>query len=889
MIQFSGIANSPIYCYSWASAPRRCYSGVHSFRRYYSGTQTPRGSCSGAQSSRRCYFWAQTSRRCYSGARYSGDQTSGRCHSGAHTPIGCYSGAPLLLLVTLLTVCGAASGQLRYSIPEEIRKGSFVGNVALDLGMDIKELSEGGARIVSRGRKQYFVLNLNHGHLYVNERIDRETICGHVDLCLLNIEIISNKLMKAYAVQVEIQDINDNAPTFVASQMSLHVIENTSPGARFALPDAQDADIGLNALQNYQLRDSEPFSLEVKIGDDGLKYAHLILDKSLDREEQDVHLLFLTATDGGDPVRSGTMQIRVIVDDVNDNAPVFDQSVYKVSVVENVSRGAVVTTVKATDIDQGSHSEIIYSFNKIKDTALEKFKLDSNTGDISVTGSLDFEELEFYEFEVQASDGSLSSRCRVLIDIINVNDNSPEILISSLLKQISENSPKGTIIALMEVYDRDSGVTGEVSCSLPPHLPFQLKKSIGSYYSLLTVDVLDREQVSLYNITITATDSGTPAMVKSETIALEITDENDNIPVFNQMTYRTYIIENIPQGTSIFTAQATDLDSDKNAKISYSILDGHIGDIPLSSYIAINSESGVIYALKSFDFEEFREFQIQVKAKDGGSPSLTSNATVIFFIQDQNDNIPEILYPSTPTDGSSGMEMTPRSSEPGYLITKVIAVDADSGQNAWLSFQLLRSTDQGLFTVGLHTGEIRTARPITEKDAIKQFLVVLVKDNGQTFLSSSVTVTIVLSDSLPEMLHDISNPSAPADMESNITLYLVIAVAVVSFLFLFLITVLLAIRIHRWREAQLCVSSGDNFNALPASQFVGIDGVRAFLQTYSHDVCLTTDSGKSQFIVDNSCQPNTLSVNHKCEKQGSVPIEDFLNIGQEEQLFIQVC
>ncbi|XP_069510258.1 protocadherin gamma-A6-like isoform X20 [Ambystoma mexicanum] len=803
------------------------------------------------------------------------------------TPRGCDPRAPLLLVAAMLTVWGAASGQLRYSIPEEMKKGSFVGNVALDVGMDPQELSEGGARIVSRGRRQYFTFNANTGRLYTSERIDRETICGQTLTCLIGVEIISESIIKVYALELQINDINDNSPTFITDEIVLPINENTAPGARFALPEAHDADVGENSLQSYQLSANKHFTLGVKQRTDGTKSAELVLEKSLDREEQEVHSLILTATDGGDPVRSGTVRVQINVLDFNDNAPVFNQSIYKIRVNENSPMGSVIGTIRATDIDQGTNSQVTYSFNKLKENILQKFKLDSQTGEIFVIENLDFEESQLYEFEVLGSDGSLSSLCKVVIEVINVNDNRPEILMSAVVKHISESSPLGTVIAFLEVFDRDEGEHGKVTCSIASQLPFQLRNSLGSYYSLVTDGILDRETVSQYNITITATDRGTPPLSKNETIILQITDENDNPPVFGKLLYSAHIKENIPQGTSIFTAKATDLDWGKNARISYSIVDGHIGDVPLSSYISINSESGVIYALQSFDFEKFRDFQIQVKAQDGGSPALASNVTVTFFILDQNDNTPEILYPSAATDGSSGVEMAPRSSEPGYLITKVVAVDGDSGQNAWLFYQLLRATDQGLFTVGLHTGEIRTGRPIMEKDAIKHYLVVSVRDNGQPSLSSSVTVTIVMADSMPEMLHDVSNPSAPTDMESDLTLYLVIAVAVVSFLFLFLIILLVAIRLHHWRESQLSESSGVNFHSLPASQFLGVDGVRAFLQTYSHDACLTTYSGTSNFKFPISSHSDTITENNISEKQRPLLIEDFLGPGKEDQLFTQ--
>ncbi|XP_069510236.1 protocadherin gamma-A6-like [Ambystoma mexicanum] len=805
------------------------------------------------------------------------------------TPRGCGPRAPLPLVAAMLTVWGTASGQLRYSIPEEMKKGSFVGNVALDLGMDPQKLSEGGACIVSRGRKQHFNLNENTGRLYTSERIDREDLCAEIISCLLDLEIIVQRTMKVYSVAIEIQDINDNSPTFLNDQIVLQFIEMKAPGARFALPEAHDLDVGGNSIQGYVLSPNKHFTLEVKTGADGVKYPELVLEQSLDREEQDTHQLTLTAVDGGDPARSGTAQIRINVLDANDNAPVFNQSVYKISILENVPKGTVVTTITATDKDQGVHSELTYSFNKITDKGLHKLSVDSKSGEVSLINSLDFEEMEHYEFEVQATDGESSARCKVLVEVINLNDNGPEILISSLLNQVMENSPRGTAVALLEVYDRDTGEYGEVTCSIPHHLPFHLEKSYGSYYSLVTDGSLDREQVSEYNITITASDKGNPPLSKSKTIHLQISDENDNPPLFDQLSYTAYVMENTPAGASIFRAKATDRDWGQNGKITYSIAGGLIDDQPLTSYVSINSESGIIYALQSFDFEEFREFQIQIKAKDGGSPTLSSNVTVVFVIVDQNDNTPEILYPSAPTDGSSGVEMAPRSSEPGYLITKVVAVDGDSGQNAWLSYQLLRATEQGLFTVGLHTGEIRTARLIVEKDAMKQMLVVLVKDNGQPPLSSSVTVTIVLADNLPEVIADLDPlPSPTVDTDSDITLYLVIAVSVVSFMFLFFVILLLALRLREWREDQLLKSSVGNFNALHSSEFVGLDGVRAFLQTYAPNVCLTNDSRNSQIVFPDSHYSHTLMDNRITQNEGSVPVEDLLTGVLEGQPIVQV-
>ncbi|XP_066480610.1 protocadherin gamma-A6-like [Tiliqua scincoides] len=766
-----------------------------------------------------------------------------------------------LQCLILVVVWKVVSGQIHYSIPEEMQKGSFVGNIAKDLGVDGKHVSERGLRLVPRtGMIQYFAFNFNSGHLQTTERIDREEICERAERCIISFQVIIESKLEIYRVEVEITDINDNTPKFSLGKKKLKISESSAPGSRFSLPKAQDPDLGMNSIQSYQLRGSNHFSLDVQTGENGARHAELVLEKSLDREEQSVYDLILTATDGGDPVRSGTAEIQVIVLDANDNAPVFTQPVYKVSVKENVPKGSTVITVEATDLDEGLNGEIKYSFEKITEKNSKLFILNSTTGTITLIGNLDYEESSVYEFEVKAEDGGgLNDLTKVIVSIIDLNDNAPELAISFFINTIHENSPTGTVIALLNAQDKDSRINGELTCSIPNKLPFQLKKSTDNFYSLVTHNDLDREQVAAYNITITATDHGTPPLSASTLLSLHILDTNDNPPVFAESVYSFYIPENNPRGASIFSLEAKDPDWAENSRLSYSIIEGQVRNSLLSSYVSINSETGVVYALSPFDYEEFQEIRFQVKAQDRGSPPLSSNVSVTLFILDQNDNAPVILYPSPPSDGSTGVELAPHSSDPGYLVTKVVAVDADSGQNGWLSYQLIKATEPGLFTVGLHTGEIRTTRFFLEKDVLKQSLVILVKDNGQPPLSVSVTVTVVLADSIPDILTDLSSIAVSVDPQSDLTFYLVIAVAFVSCLFFAFLLVLLALRLRKWRNSQLCDSGSVNFHGVPASQFVGIDGVRAFLRSYCQEVSLTSGSRKSQILFPVGSCTNTLT------------------------------
>ncbi|XP_053522445.1 protocadherin gamma-A4-like [Artibeus jamaicensis] len=715
-----------------------------------------------------------------------------------------------LLLGTLWEI---RAEQIRYSVPEELEKGSFVGNIAKDLGLEPRELEERGVRIVSRGRTPLFALNRRSGILVTAGRIDREELCDRSPKCVVSLEIL--------------------------------------------LED-----------KGYQLSSNAHFSLDVQNGADGIKYPELVLERALDREEEAVHHLVLTAFDGGDLVHSGTTRIRITLVDTNDNAPLFTQPEYHVSVPENVPVGFRIVTVKATDSDEGANGEVTYSFRKVRDKISQLFQLNSVTGDITILGDLDYEDSGFYDIDIEAHDGpGLRARSKVLVTVLDVNDNAPEVMVTSLTSSIQETSSPGTVIALFNVHDSDSGENGLVTCSIPNNLPFTLEKTYGNYYRLLTHRMLDREEVSEYNITVTATDHGTPQLSTQTHISLQLIDINDNPPAFSHASYSAYVPENNPRGASILSMTAQDPDSIENARVTYSLAEGMLQGEPLSSYVSINSDTGVLYALCSFDYEQVRDLQLVVTASDSGDPPLSSNVSLSLFVLDQNDNAPEILYPTLPTDGSTGVELAPRSAEPGYLVTKVVAVDRDSGQNAWLSYRLLKASEPGLFVVGLHTGEVHTARALLDRDALKQSLVVAVQDHGQPPLSATVTLTVAVADSIPDVLEELSNlePSANPD-DSSLTLYLVVAVTVVSCVFLAFVIVLLALRLRRWHKSSLLQASGGGLAGVPASHFVGVDGVRAFLQTYSHEVSLTADSRKSHLIFPQPNYADTLISQDSCEK-----------------------
>ncbi|NWR61143.1 PCDC2 protein, partial [Bucorvus abyssinicus] len=781
-----------------------------------------------------------------------------------------------------------ANGQVVYSIAEETERGASVGNIAKDLRIEAATLSARKFRMITGSSKQYFNINATTGALSVNEPIDREQLCELKSACLLNYELVLENPLELYRMEFKVLDINDNSPSFPLSEYHINVPEFLSPGARFTLPNAQDLDegtnsdpdVGTNSVQSYQLSPNRHFALDLKGFQSGSKLLELVLQQPLDREQSALQQLVLTAVDGGDPPKSGTAQISVRVMDTNDNPPTFDRSIYTVSLLENAPPGTLVVRLNASDPDEGSNGDVIYSFGSYTPQKVRQlFSVDPHSGEVRVNGTLDYEEASFYEIYVQATDQgpvSMAGHCKVLVNIVDANDNVPEVVLTSLYSPVPEDARAGTVVALMSVTDQDSGLNKQVSLRIPPGLPFTLN-SFKNSYTLITQGKLDHEKAAAYNITVTATDSGSPPLSSQKVIRVEISDINDNPPGFEEPVYSVYIPENNPIGALLCTIKATDPDAAENAYVSYSLLDGEIEGLPVSSYVSMKSDSGNMYAVRSFDYETLREFQVVVQAQDAGIPPLSSTVTVYIYVVDENDHAPQILYP-TSTNSSAALEMIPRTAYAGYLVTKIIAIDGDSGQNAWLFFHLVQTSDPGLFSIELHTGEIRTTRKLGEDSTSTFNLTVEVRDNGEPPMSSSVAITIAVVDRVSKIIPDRRRHIRSPSNYSEITLYLIIALSAISFVFLFTIIGLVVIKCYRYslygdsccagfcgvRErcpAELYKQANNNIDArLPHGlkvqpHFIEVRGNGSLTKTYCYKACLTAGSGSDTFMFYNTCGP----------------------------------
>ncbi|XP_063304010.1 protocadherin gamma-C5-like isoform X13 [Pelobates fuscus] len=711
-----------------------------------------------------------------------------------------------VVCICFLCSWGWVCGQLRYSILEESEPGTLIGNIAQDLGIKKADILPRRLNLVFGEKNKYLNLNKGSGALSVNERIDRESLCESILNCILHLKAATENPLELYNLEIEILDINDNSPTFLITDSIFEITELvTIPGVRFPLEIAQDLDVGVNDIKQYTLNPNPYFSLSVKNRKDGTLIPQLILEKILDREEKREHKLVLTAIDGGEPVRSGSCQITIKVLDINDNAPVFDQSIYKISLKENIPLKTIILSLNATDLDEGPNADVEYYFDgHTSDSARKLFDLDTKTGKIYNTGIVDFEDNFFYELSVRAADkGSpkLEGSCLIQVEIEDVNDNSPEITFSSIITEIAENAPLGTVVGFVSVTDKDSGRNGEVHVNVSPNLPFKIKP-FQNHFSLVTDGYLDRETLSQYIIELVASDLGTPALHTHTSILLHVSDINDNSPIFSQSMYNVFVKENNDPGTFLTTVSAYDIDEGINAELIYSIVESSIEGSSVSSYIYINPSNGNIYAQRSFDYEQIQVFQIIVKVADSGSLKLFSNASIGIFILDANDNYPHVINQDISGDVVF-QEKIPKSATAGYLATKISAVDKDSGHNAWLQFSLLEPANSSLFQISLFTGEVRTVRNFHETDNPEQQLVILISDHGDPPLSSTVTVLLNIADNAFIENHKTQDSPLSSKPPSDLTLYLIVSLVAISLVSILTFIILLV----------KCLRKEDSYNS----------------------------------------------------------------------------
>ncbi|XP_044051556.1 protocadherin-17 isoform X2 [Siniperca chuatsi] len=679
---------------------------------------------------------------------------------------------------------------LNYSVPEEQGPGTVIGNIAKDARLGLEQTGQAGQgkkanfRVLENSAPHLIDVDPQSGLLYTKQRIDRETLCKRNPKCQLSMEVFAND-KEICMIKIDIQDINDNSPTFPSDQIDIDISENAVPGTRFPLTSAHDPDAGENGLKTYQITrdDYNLFSLEVKSRGDGTKFPELVIQRPLDREERSHHTLILSATDGGEYPRSGTMQINVKVIDSNDNSPVFDQPSYVVEIPENSPPGKVLIDLNATDPDEGNNGQVVYSFSGYAPERIrELFSIDSRTGVIKIQGEIDYEESPVIEIDVQAKDlgpNPIPGHCKVTVKVLDRNDNWPSIgFVSVRQGAISEAAPSGTVIALVRVTDKDSGRNGQLQCRVLGNVPFKLEENYDNFYTVVTDRPLDREVQDEYNVTIVAKDNGIPPLNSTKSFTVKILDENDNVPRFTKSVYLLQIPENNIPGEYLGSVLAHDPDLGQNGTVYYSIINSNVSGGDVNTYVNVNAANGAIYAVRSFNYEQIKYFDFKVLAKDAGSPHLESNATVRISVLDVNDNIPVIVLPLLLNDTAE--IHVPRNVGVGYIITTVRAVDNDYGESGRLTYEISDGNEEHLFEIDPVTGEVRTAHPFWDDVSPIVELIIRVSDHGKPTLTAAARLIIKASDGRPPD----GLPHTKDNQNWDMSLPLIVTLSIISIMLL---------------------------------------------------------------------------------------------------------
>lgn len=669
-----------------------------------------------------------------------------------------------LHLFLFASLAQSEGNTVRYQTKEEDAPGTVIGNLAKDMSLSLSHSSKTNFRMMKQFNDSFIRVRESDGELIVGERIDRERICRHTPQCLITFDVVnfSKDRYKLIHVEVEIKDINDNSPEFPSKESIVEISENAAVGSRIPLDPAVDADVGSNYIQSYQISVNSHFTIDVLLRADGVKYAELVLMKELDRETQSSYNVELVATDGGNPYRSGSTKIIVKVTDFNDNSPVFDQNSFSVSLPEDAPVGTIILDLNAVDADEGLNGEVVYGFGKqVSHEIRELFQVDNKLGRLTLRSPVDFEDKSTYELDVQATDlgpNPTPSVCKIIIHVTDVNDNAPEISITPMtsittgIAYISEAADKDSLVALISTLDRDSGVNSQVHCTLYGHDHFKLRQAHEDSYMIVTSAALDRERISEYNLTVMAEDFGSPPLRKITQYTIRLSDENDNAPHFAKAVYEVSVVENNAPGAYITTVEASDADLGNNGKITYRLVDSVVMGSPVNTFVSLNSVSGSIYALRSFNYEVMKQLDIQVQASDGGSPQLQSTAIIRLKIVDQNDNQPSIIQP--PLYKGSAEIFLPKDAPAGYVVTQIKATDADEGINAQLSYTITEGGHLG-FSINKETGKVRVSRQLTYDLTDNVKVTVSVSDNGSPSLTSTAEITFSFIEgtlpSLPSM------------------------------------------------------------------------------------------------------------------------------------------
>ncbi len=659
----------------------------------------------------------------------------------------------IFLICQVLTQDSAGSLQpeISYNVSEELQDGTFVGDMVKDADLKNRFGDDQVALMQFRFLSKpdlNLVVDADSGMIRTGGRIDRDELCPGKEDCLFKLDIVAiipkTNFLEIIKATINVIDMNDNFPNFPQTQLFETILESADPGLSFRIPTAIDPDSSKLGIQQYVLEpESDLFKLVVNNKMDGSVEVRIVLEGELDRETRDTYEFKVVAYDGGDPPKSGSIDVLITVEDANDNDPIFDNVTYEVTLYENVPIHTTIIQVHATDKDSGSYGQVVYRFSPTTEENYgHLFGIVNTTGEVYVKGTIDYEISPIYHLSVSAYDRGPDSRpgdTTVIVRLRDINDNAPHITVNTLTAtdtdtaSIDEDVDLDTFLAHITVTDPDVGASGQFNCLLNDN-HFSLEKLNKGEYKVVTKAYLDREKRANYNLAIECEDEGSQAQVALKHVHVTVTDINDNAPVFLQKSYATDILENNQIGAPIVQVNATDNDVGLNAEILYSVEES------VQNTFNINPSTGAITAKIIFDREQDEQFRFKVFATDKGTPPQTSTTLVVVTINDVNDEVPKF---SQPIYSFGILENQPIGTNVGI----VHAIDRDSGIFNKFEFSFIpNQASMDHFAIDKETGEIITKSVLDRESQHSFSLTVLAADIGAPQISSTADVSIYVTD-----------------------------------------------------------------------------------------------------------------------------------------------
>ncbi|KAG7482641.1 protocadherin-20 [Solea senegalensis] len=652
--------------------------------------------------------------------------------------------------------------ELIYKIKEGLPTGTFIGAIGVDLKLDFTVQPPFLFNLPQKEViQQYVNLNNTTGELYTSAtEIDRETLCPdnsarHGCVLSLDVFLLPQQHFQLIKVKIIIEDVNDNRPKFPVNEICISVPENTHVSARFAVEhSAMDPDLGSHGVQTYWLvNDFGMFTLDVEENEGGELTPFLIVTEALDREKQAEYITDIIAEDGGTPPLLGAATFKIVITDVNDNCPQFTATHINISLHGNTSKGAHLARLHAFDPDLGVNAQISYAYSdRVPRDTRSLFHLDKITGLIKLAAKIDSVTATFYKLTVLANGpGCIPAVATVTVHIIKDITGPPAVIPRYIAPEkdgvvtVKESEPAFSPIAFFTV--KNIGKNQKVDCSLEGTGPFRLGpyKQLKNEYLLETTEPLDYEKTQDYDLIVVA--KNTQGLVIKTYLKVQVLDENDNAPEFQQSLVEISIEENNPPNTFLTQLQATDLDGEGRGEVNYLLG----GDAP--GMFAVDRVTGVLTVATSLDREEKEKYRFIVRAVDQGTPRRESIATVLLTVQDRNDNSPRFI--------NKDFTFFVPENFPGYGEIGVLSVtDADAGENGWVALSILNGSD--IFMIDTGRGTLRTMTLLDREQQGTYHLWIEAIDGGQPALSCVAMVTVLLldvNDNPPIVLFPQSNQS----------------------------------------------------------------------------------------------------------------------------------